>query len=184
MALTGTITIHGATAGAVFHDHGAINLSPFTKFSAFLSDQFSFGSTSYSEIDSASLTLKSKFGNLVVNNNDTVSASYGGDTVISGSVGINFVFGSTTTSLFSTPYSDTLPGAGLAALGNTSLTGAVSALSAFESELLKPTTSATVPAAIGATAPDLAVGPAATQLNLGDAKVNLVSLHKPTTDKG
>ncbi len=184
MALTGTITIHGGTVGAVFHDHGAINLSPFTKFSAFLSDQFSFGPSSYTEIDSAKLALKSHYGNVVFHNNDTISAAYGGDTVVNGSIAIDFVFGKTTTSLFSTPYSDTLPGGASAALaaaaGNMSLTGgAASKLTAFESELLKPTTSATVPAAASTTVPNLAVGVAGTQIDLGDSKVNLVSLHKP-----
>lgn len=190
MALTGTITIHGATAGAVFHDSGAINLSPFSSFSAFLSDQFSFGSSGYTEIDSAKLALKSQFGKVVFHDNDTISASYGGDTVISGSVSIDFVFGSTTTSLFSTPYSDTLPGGASAALtsalaaaaGNSSLGGAASTLASFEHELLKPTTSATVPAATGATnTPDLSTAPAATTLNLGEAKATLVTLHKPET---
>ena len=178
MALTGTITIHGASAGAVFHDHGTVNFSPFTKYSAFLSDQFSFGPSSYTEIDSGSLTLISKkYGDLVVTDTDTISASYGGDTVISGSVAINFVFGSTTTSLFSTPYTDTLPGASssLAATGNLTLGGGASDLKGVEAELLKPAPAASVGAAAATVRPNLAA-PAGTQLDLGDAKVQLIKL--------
>ncbi len=182
MALTGTITIHGGSAGAVFHDHGAVNLSPFTKFSSFLSDQFHFTSSSYTEVDNGSLTLKSKFGNLVVSSADTISASFGGDTVIGGSVGINFVFGSSTTSLYSTPYSDTLPGGASSALShalaaatnNVSLGGASSELKLLDPELLKPT-----PATAPAAAPTVTPAPshaAGTQIQLGDSHVSVIKL--------
>ncbi len=187
MALTGTITINGGSAGAVFQDSGSINFSPFTKFSSFLSDQFSFTASSYTEIDSGNLTLISpKFGDLVATNTDTISASFGGDTVISGSVAINFVFGSATTSLFSTPYSDTLPGASStfkAAASNVSLGGASTAFHVLDTELLKPATSATVPAAAASVRPTLAPT-TGTQIDLGDAKATLVALHKPNSDKG
>ncbi len=184
MALTGTVTLHGGSAGAVFHDHGAINLSPFSNFSSFLSDQYSFGPSSSIEIDSGSLTLQSKFGNLLFSNADTISASYGGDTVTGGSVGISFVFGSSTTSLFSTPYSDTLPGGASSALSkalaaatsNVSLGGASSELKLLDPELLKPATPApTVPAAAAVT-PIAAAPTGSTEIKLGDTHATIVKL--------
>ena len=177
MALTGTITIHGASAGAVFHDHGSISFSPFTKYSAFLSDQFSFGPSSYTEIDSGSLTLISKkYGDLVATDVDTINAAYGGDTVISGSVSLNFVFGSTTTSLFSAPYSDTIPGSMSSFSASSTLKGAAADLKALEAELLKPAPAATPSVAAAASSVTPAIGAAGTQIDLGDSKVNLIKL--------
>jgi hypothetical protein len=166
MALDGSFTIHGGSAGAVFHASGPLNFAPFSSFSSFLSDQFAFGASGSTEIDSASLTFSSPYGNFVFNNNDTISAAYGGDTVVSGSVSLDFVFGSATTSLLpSTPYSDTL-------------TGASSFVAALEKELLKPSAPATVAAGASSIVPTVAA-PTGTQISLGDAKATIVHLQKP-----
>lgn len=182
MALTGSITIDGGSATTVFTASGAIDLSPFTSYSAFLTDTFTATPTGYNETDSASLTLTSPFGNTVFTNVDTISA--GADTVVSGSVSINYVFGGTTTSLFSSPYSSTLGGAAsdlskvlAAASKNMTLGGASSELKLLDAnELLKPTTSATVPAAAATVQPTLAAA-AGTQIALGDAKATIIPLH-------
>ena len=178
MALTGKFTINGATAGAVFHDSGAINLSPFTSYSAYLSDQFSFGKSSYTEIDSAKLVLKSPFGKLVATDHDTISAAYGGDTIISGSVNFSFVSDGVSTPLpYGGSFSDTIPGG--ASLGNASLGGAASVLSAFEHDL-KPTAVSLLPAASASTVADVAAVMAPKSIELGHGASVLLATLKPT----
>ena len=163
MALTGIITINGS----------------------FLSDQFRFTASSYAEIDSGNFQLQSPFGSAVLTNTDTISASFGGDTIISGSVSINFVFGSSTTSIYATPYSETLPGgassdhgkAFAAAASNATLGGAGSDLGLLPAELLKPAASPSVVASAASIKP-LSVS-TGMQIDLGEAKATLINLHKP-----
>ena len=185
MAFTGSsaITVNGGSATTVFTASGTIDLSPFTSFSAFLTDTFTATPTGYNETDSGSLTLTSPFSSLVATNVDTISA--GADTVVSGSVSINYIFGGATTPLFSSPYSETLGGASAdlskvlaAAASNMTLGGASSELKLLNAnELLKPATSATVPAAAHTVQPTLAAS-TGTQIDLGDAKATLLPMAK------